>query len=139
MNSIAFQVEPLCEYKNVEIKPNQNIFYVNEKEQSIQIKAESLNDVINFNLRINDDDTIGFPKQVGNFCVYNWSFPNGFGEYFLKGWINKKYCLSLTYISSDTKLNIGCSISLWFLEKCKKVKKDINIIIIVIERSHIIY
>ena len=34
---------------------------------------------------------------------------------------------------------IGCSISLWFLEKCKKVKKDINIIIIVIERSHIIY
>ena len=70
------------------------------------IKTANADDNIHLELQ-KDNKTIIFVKQdgqEGDFKRFSWTMPDEAGEYFLEGWINKGYCISLTYIVSKDKL-----------------------------------
>lgn len=88
------------------IKPNQNCFYVSKREQSLLIKTNKITDDIHLELR-KEDKTLIFIKQdgsEGDFRRYSWTMPDEFGEFFLKGWINDTFTLSIPYVYSKDAL-----------------------------------
>lgn len=85
------------------IKPNQNCYLVNKKEQTLQMKTANPNDDIHLEFK-REDKTMVFVKQSGqegDFRKFDWTIPDEFGEYHLKGWINDNYCIDLTYIYTN--------------------------------------
>ncbi|KAK8837907.1 hypothetical protein M9Y10_035848 [Tritrichomonas musculus] len=85
------------------IKPNQNCYLVNKKEQTLQMKTANPNDDIHLEFK-REDKTMVFVKQSGqegDFRKFDWTIPDEFGEYHLIGWINDNYCIDLTYIYTN--------------------------------------
>ena len=88
------------------IKPNQNCYIVDKKEQSLLIKTASIDDKIHLEFK-QEDKTLIFVKQDGQdgqFRRYSWTIPDELGEYHMKGWINNKYSMDLTYIYNKDEL-----------------------------------
>lgn len=82
------------------IKPNQNCYLIDKKDQSILIKTNSDKDSIRLEMK-NENETVAVPEFDGkedDFMKFKWSIPGDFGEYHLIGWINDKLCLNLTFV-----------------------------------------
>lgn len=87
--------------------PSQCCYAVNNRQQTLSFKTNSIDDQLSFQL-MHNDDVVSFPaakKLDDDFVQINFSIPDVFGQYFLYGWVNHVQFIKLPFIYGDKLFN----------------------------------